>query len=225
MDLALTDRVILVVGGTGYIGSAVVQTLRDEGANVVAASRHGGDLIIDGADDASVDAGIARVLAEHGRLDGLVVTAAPSALTLDPDRLADPAQVIEATNAKAMTFLRLANAAVPTMQASGFGRIVGISGQIALMTGNITGSMRNTALNVVAKNLADATAGTGITVNPVNPGPVKDDPAGAVPVGEPGESSPTQIADLIAFLLSPRTATISGESIAIGHRVRGRNDV
>jgi hypothetical protein len=42
-----------------------------------------------------------------------------------------------------------------------------------------------------------------------------------VEAGRPGESSPAQIADLIAFLVSPRAAAISGESLAIGHRVRG----
>ena len=38
--------------------------------------------------------------------------------------------------------------------------------------------------------------------------------------GTPGQSSPQQIADLIAFLGSPLSA-VSGESIAIGHRMRG----
>ncbi|OMH31259.1 SDR family NAD(P)-dependent oxidoreductase [Tersicoccus sp. Bi-70] len=221
MDLQLRDRVILVVGATGLIGSAVVDLLRAEGATVVPASRHIEDgLTLDAADDASVSAGIDRVLADHGRLDGLVVAAAPAAQTLDPERQADPAQVIGAIDAKAMTFLRVANAVLPTMTEAGFGRIVGVSGQNALLTGNLTGSVRNAALIIAAKNLADACAGTGVAVTTVNPGTVDVEPATEVAPGRGGESSPAQIADLIAFLLSPRSA-VSGEAIAVGHRVRG----
>ncbi|WP_417563315.1 SDR family NAD(P)-dependent oxidoreductase [Microbacterium sp.] len=220
MDLELNGRVILVVGGTGLLGSAVVQRLSAEGATAVGASRHHG-LVMDARDDESVTAGIAQVLAEHGRIDGLVVAAAPSARTLDPARNSDPAQALEAFDAKAMAFLRVARAVMPAMTDAGYGRIVGISGQNAFQTGNVTGSVRNAALVIVGKNLADAAAGTGVTVNVVNPGIVADEPSTEIPMGRSGECSPAQVADLVALLLSPRTATISGESIAVGHRVRG----
>jgi NAD(P)-dependent dehydrogenase (short-subunit alcohol dehydrogenase family) len=78
MDLQLSDRVVLVVGGAGYIGRAVTDRLRTEGATVVVASRTAGDVALDGSSDESVSAAVAGVLAEHGRIDGLVVTAAPS---------------------------------------------------------------------------------------------------------------------------------------------------
>jgi NAD(P)-dependent dehydrogenase (short-subunit alcohol dehydrogenase family) len=221
MDLQLTDRVILVVGGTGLIGSAIAQHARDEGATVVVASRSGeGGLTMDASDDASVDAAVAAVLHQHGRLDGVVISAAPSARTLDPARNGDPAQVDQAFEGKTLTFLRVANAVIPTMRAAGFGRIVGISGQNAFITGNIAGSIRNAALIIAAKNLADELAGTGVTVTTVSPGIVSDHPATAVDAGKGGESSPGQIADLVTFLLSP-LAAVSGESIAVGHRVRG----
>ncbi|MHA3703996.1 SDR family NAD(P)-dependent oxidoreductase [Jatrophihabitans sp. YIM 134969] len=222
MDLELSGRVVLVVGGNGLIGSAVVARLEDEGATVVVGSRSAPrGITLDATDDASVESAVATVLAEHGRLDGLVVTAAPSARTLDPTRQADPAQVIGAVDVKAMAFLRMANAVLPTMVEAGFGRIVGVSGQNAFLTGNVTGSVRNAALIIAAKNLADSVAGSGVTVNTVSPGTVTPTPASEVRPGAGGESSPEQIADLIVFLVSPRTATVSGESIATGHRVRG----
>lgn len=212
---------MLVVGGAGFIGSAVVERLREEGAEAVVASRRPGTGIeMDARDDASVRAGVARVLHEHGRLDAVVVTAAPSARTLDPDRRNDPEQVADAIDGKALSFLRVANEVLPAMQAAGFGRIVGISGQNAWLTGNLTGAVRNAALIVAAKNLADQVAGSGVLINVVNPGHVNEVPATEVGVGQGGESSPSQIADLVAFLVSPRSA-VSGESIAIGHRVRG----
>jgi NAD(P)-dependent dehydrogenase (short-subunit alcohol dehydrogenase family) len=222
MDLGLQGRVALVVGGTGLIGRAVVERLRAEGATAVIAARNAtGGIILDARDIASVTTAIAQLTERHNRLDALVVAAAPSAQTLDASRHADPAQVLDAVDAKAMTFLRLANAALPIMTKAGYGRIVGVSGQNAYLTGNVTGSVRNAAMIIAAKNLADSVAGSGVTVNTVNPGTVSPDPVAAVELGRGGESSPDEIADLIAFLVSPRARAISGEAIAIGHRVRG----
>ncbi|GAA3600658.1 SDR family NAD(P)-dependent oxidoreductase [Agrococcus terreus] len=221
MDLQLADRVILVVGGTGLIGRAVADLARAEGATVVTAARgDGADVRLDGADPTSVDAAVAGVLADHGRIDGLVVAAAPPAQTLDPARSSDPEQVAQAFEAKAMTFLRVANAVVPTMREAGSGRIVGVSGQNARLSSSITAATRNAGLTIAAQALADELAGTGVAVNVVDPGPVVEAPAQEVAVGKPGESSPEQVARAVLFLLSPANA-ISSQSIAVGHRVRG----
>jgi NAD(P)-dependent dehydrogenase (short-subunit alcohol dehydrogenase family) len=222
VDLGLDGHVALVVGGTGLIGRAVVERLRAERVTTVVAARHAtDDVVLDARDAAAVTSAVADVLERYGRLDVLVVAAAPSAQTLDPARQADPAQVLEAIDGKAMTFLRLANAVLPVMTRSGYGRIVGVSGQNAYLTGSVTGSVRNAALIIAAKNLADSVAGTGVTINTVSPGTVTADPKAEVEPGRPGESSPDEIADLIAFLVSPRARAVSGEAIAIGHRVRG----
>lgn len=221
MDLGLNGRIAIVVGGTGYIGTAVADRLRQEGATVLTTSRSGGDLQIDAADPASVDAGLARVVGEHGRVDVLVVTAAPAAGTLDPSTLSDPDVVLDGVAAKAMTFLRLARAVLPGMRAAGHGRVVAVSGQNAYLTGNVVGSVRNAALIVTAKSLADEYAGSGVTVNVVNPGTVVDDPSTQVAPARGGESSPAQIAALVAFLASDAAAAVSGESISTGHKVLG----
>ena len=68
---------------------------------MVVGARHGADIVIDGRDDASVTGGVAQLLKMHGRLDGLVVAAAPSAQTLDAARNSDPVQVLDAVDAKA----------------------------------------------------------------------------------------------------------------------------
>lgn len=222
MDLDLADRVILVVGGTGLIGSAIAARLSSEGAVAVTASRHAGasDIEMDGTSDESVEAGIAAGLARYGRLDGVVVSAAPAAGTLDPARSSEPAEVSEAMNRKAMVFLRIANAVLPGMVDAGYGRIVGVSGQNAWLSGNIAGAVRNAALNIVAKSLADGAAGSGVAVNTVNPGPVVATRTVPPDRGRAGESTPAQIADLVAYLVSPLCA-LSGENLAVGHRVRG----
>ncbi len=222
MDLKLEGRVILVVGGHGLLGTAIVDRLRAEGATAIPASRRAPDgITMDAASDESVHDAFARIDDEHGRIDGVVVSAAPSARTLDPQRNSDPAQVLAALDGKALTFLRVANAVLPRMVDAGYGRLVGISGQNAFVTGNITGSIRNAALIIAAKNLADSVAGSGVTVNSVSPSTVSGDPSPDVELGRSGEAAPTDTADLVAFLLSPLAGRISGESIAVGHRVRG----
>jgi NAD(P)-dependent dehydrogenase (short-subunit alcohol dehydrogenase family) len=176
MDLRLHGHVVLVVGGTGLIGRAIVERIRTEGAIPVVGARRAAELVVDAADAASVDAAV-TLLQAHSRLDALVVAAAPSAGTLDASRNADPVQVLDAVNAKAMTFLRLANAVLPIMTKAGYGRIVGVSGQNAYITGNVTGAIRNAAVIIAAKNLADSVAGSGVTVNTVNPGTVSAHPS------------------------------------------------
>lgn len=81
--------------------------------------------------------------------------------------------------------------------------------------------MRNAALIITAKNLANCVAGTGVTGNTVRPGVVREDAAAEVEIGKEGEVRPSDVAALIAFLVSPIAGAISGESIAVGHRVRG----
>lgn len=222
MDLQLAGRVVLVVGGTGLIGRAIVDRLRAEGAIAVSASRSGhGDLIMDARDEESIASGMSKLFDEYGRLDGVVVTAAPSAGALDSTRASDPEQVRDAFDAKVMSFLRVVNAVLPVMSESAYGRIVGISGQNAFVTGNLTGSIRNAALIIAAKNLADSVAGTGITVNTVSPGLISETPSAQIEFGRSGEATANNVADLVVFLLSPIAGAISGESIAVGHRVRG----
>lgn len=235
MDLELHGVVALVVGGSGLIGEAVGRALHAEGAVVVLAARSAdrladvaaaidpsvGVVTIDTLSTASVEAAVAEVLARHGSIGVLVNTAAPSARTLDPARNGDPEQVAAAFEAKAMGYLRVCNAVLPHMTAAGSGRVVNVSGQNAYLTGSITGSVRNAAVIIASKALADSVAGTGVTVNVVNPGVVTSEPAVEVAAATPGESSPEQVAALVTFLASRAAGAVSGESISVGHRVRG----
>ncbi|MEH3078352.1 MAG: SDR family oxidoreductase, partial [Quadrisphaera sp.] len=123
----------------------------------------GTSLRLDARDDASAAAAVDAVLARHGRLDGLVVTAAPSARTLDASRNDDPAQVLEAFDAKAVVFLRLVNAVLPVMREAGYGRCGRHQRPERLPHRQHHGAVRNAALIVIAKNLADAVAGSGVT--------------------------------------------------------------
>lgn len=234
MDLGLAGKVVLVVGGSGYIGRATAQQLLAEEATVVIAAR-GGERLAQAATDLDVDAvafdatdpvavgaAVDEVVAKHGRIDAVVVTAAPSASTLDTSRDRDPEQILGAVDRKALGFLRVAEAVAPRLVANGGGRIVGVAGQFARQTTSVTAAVRNQVLITIAKILADAHAGSGITVNVVNPGPVVDETAHPAPApANPGQSSVEEVAALIVYLLSRQAGGVSGESIAVGHRLRG----
>lgn len=219
MDLQLQDQVILVLGGNGTIGADVVNVLKSEGAIPLVASRSS-ELSIDASDEASVRAGIEKVVTEYGRLDGLVVSSAPAAQTLDPAKADDPEQVLTAIDGKAMTFLRTANIALDVMKKQGYGRIIALSGKNSYVTDSTTASARNATLNVIVKNLADQNAGSGITVNAISPGFVIEDPSAGIDRAD-GQTSLREVADTIVFLLSPKMASISGEIISVGHKAKG----
>lgn len=220
MDLQLAGRVALVIGGNGLIGSAIVERLRAEEAVVVSASRRTRDgIALDANDEESVNVGFSRLLAQHDRLDCLIVASGSRAQTLD-SQSSDSDHVLSAIDHKAISFLRLASAALPAMLATGYGRIIGISGQNAFVTGGVAASVRNAAMALIAKNLADSVAGSGVTVNTLSPGQV------VATLTQSGEASasecrPRDIADLVAFMASPLAERISGESIAVGHRAPG----
>ena len=235
MDLGLTDAVVLVVGGSGYIGVEVARQFQAEGAHVIIAARDeqrlaqaaghlGGDVatrVMDTASAESVSGGIDAIVAEHGRLDVVVLSAAPAAQTLDPTETTDPDYVLHAVDVKTIGYLRVANAALPVMTKAGSGRIVFINGQSAMVTGNLASSVRNRAVMAASKNLADAAAGTGVTVNVVNPGMVTDTPRPASQRGAMAEVAPGQVASVIVFLASAAASGVSGEVIAVGHRALG----
>lgn len=234
MDLGLTGRTALVVGGSGRIGLATARQLQQEGAKVVIAARDRGRLndaseqlggvptfVVDTSSDESVDALVNAVTTDLGRIDVLVNTAAPSARTLDSALDHDPAQLMRAINGKAMGYLRVANAVLPGMIERGWGRIVNVSGQNALLTGSMTAAARNGVVSVAAKALADAVAGSGVTVTVVNPGTVTDEPDRAPTLGKPGDSTYAEVAAAIVYLASEQGGAISGETLALGHRVRG----
>jgi NAD(P)-dependent dehydrogenase (short-subunit alcohol dehydrogenase family) len=82
------DRVVLVTGGSAGIGRATVARLAGEGARIVTCARHGERLdeavghlpgvtavVADVADATDRAALVERVLAEHGRLDAVVLNA------------------------------------------------------------------------------------------------------------------------------------------------------
>lgn len=249
MDLGLTGLRVLVIGGSGLIGSAVSHTMVAEGARVIVAGRTAATLsrlvddlcdagpgtashvVLDTADTANVTAAIQAACEELNGLDVLINSGAPPAsdVIAADDVHDDVAKVTAAFDAKAMGYLRCARAAIPHLLAAPSGRIINICGQHVHLTESLATSVRNVAVAAISKCLADELAETGVTVNVIHPGPVDaalTHPAPLRAIGRGtglriGGTTPTDVADLVAFLSSPRASTISGASIDIGHAVQG----
>jgi NAD(P)-dependent dehydrogenase (short-subunit alcohol dehydrogenase family) len=193
MNLDLRGRRALVTGSTAGIGLATARLLAEEGAVVfvngrtearvqaaIAAIREAvADAVCEAvvADLASA-AGCARVTETVADVDILVNNAGifePKPFEESPD--ADWFRFFE-TNV--MSGVRLARAYLPGMRARDWGRIVFVSSESAVQipVEMIHYGMTKTAQLAIARGLAEATAGTGITVNSVLPGPTASEGVG-----------------------------------------------
>src|SRR4051812_43340099 len=251
MDLGLAGRRAIVTGGSRGIGLAVARVLASEGARVAlvargaaaleeaasalsavaAAADTGGNATrgqrdprviavpADTGSDESVAALVARVVDEFGGVDILVnAAAAPNRGGFGEETLEDE------INVKVRGYLRCARAVAPFMAAGGWGRIVNVSGLAARQTGSLVGSVRNVAVAAMTKNLADELGPSGINVTVVHPGPTVTErvpPAGPEAVSIGRLVTAAEVADVIAFLCSPRSVAINGDAIAAGGGARG----
>ncbi|MFN8617013.1 MAG: SDR family oxidoreductase [Dehalococcoidia bacterium] len=216
------------------------QTLDATAAEIAAAtSRRVLAIACDTGDTASVNAAFEQAAKARGRLDILVNCAAqPGGAPPRPgiEHLPDE-NFVEQMNVKVLGYARCARAAVPYMKANGWGRIINISGLAARQTGNAIGSMRNVAVSALTKNLADELGPFGINVTCVHPGLIWTEfmeqqmQRQAEQRGETLEQAKERmaqgntvqriiqaedIASVVAFLASPLSIAITGDSIAAG---------
>ncbi|HXW88652.1 MAG TPA: SDR family oxidoreductase [Streptosporangiaceae bacterium] len=246
MDLELTGKRALVTGGSRGIGKAIARVLADEGATVAIAARDAerlagaaadieaatgqavATLQFEASDDDSVRDMVAAAARALGGLDILVNNAAQPGGTAPPNLAAVTSRDFATDmNVKVMGYLRCAQQAAPLMAANGWGRIVNIGGLTAFTTVNMLSSMRVIAVASLTKNLADQLGSAGITVNLVHPGTTRTErtsgaqatrPLGNV-IGRMVDAE--EVAWLVAFLCSPKSASITGESIGCGGGIHG----
>jgi NAD(P)-dependent dehydrogenase (short-subunit alcohol dehydrogenase family) len=211
---------------------AASQRLRSHGRRVLG-------LAADTTDDTAVRAAIARTVEDLGGVDILVNAAAEPAGPNSPRALADLVDddLLTAIDTKVLGYLRCARAVAPHMIARGWGRIINISGLAARTAGTPSGSIRNVAVAALTKNLADELGPSGINVTVVHPGMTVTERTPALVASyaavhgisqAEAEASmgarisigrivtAAEIADVVAFLASPRSVAINGDAIAAG---------
>lgn len=214
----------------------------DAAAQAIAAAsgRRVVGVVGDTTDDASVQAAFAQAVAAlGGPIDILVNAAAEPAGYAAPPKLAQiQGDFFHAElDTKVMGYIRCAREVVAGMRAQGWGRIVHVSGLAARQAGNTVGSIRNVAVAALAKNMADELGPDGIQVTVVHPGLTRTERTapliearaaqrGLTPAEVEAEMAATnsirhlvdasEVADVVAFLCSPRSRAINGDAIAVG---------
>ena len=254
MDLQLSKKIALVTGSTAGIGHAIATALAREGAKV----------IVNGRAQASVDEALAKLKSAtgvpgHGFAGDLSTAAAVEEVARRyPDveilvnnlGIFEPKPFEQIPDADWLRFfgvnvlsgVRLARLYLPAMRRRDRGRIIFISSEsgIQIPSEMIHYGMTKTAQLAVSRGLAEAVAGTGITVNSVLPGPTKSRGVGefvdALAKSE-GKSfaefekeffekirptslikrfaTPEEVASLVAYVASPLASAVTGAALRV----------
>ncbi len=229
-----SSKVIIVTGAAGNVGSALAVLLASRGARIAAvdtardrleamtARLSGtGHLALadyDLADPTATSALVAEVRRTCGRLDGVGTTVGGFAMAKLADAGLEQWDAMFSLNVK--TTWNIYRAAVPAIRAAGGGALVGIgsaaglkgSGEMAAYGATKSAVMRLT------ESLADELRGDRIRVNAVLPTTI-DTPQNRAAM--PGADAsrwvkPSEVAEVMAFLLSDRASGVTGALLQVG---------
>jgi NAD(P)-dependent dehydrogenase (short-subunit alcohol dehydrogenase family) len=253
MDLRLTDKLALVSGSTKGIGLAIVTGLAREGARV----------ILNGRSEKSVSAARTEVLAKvpQAKVEGFAgdLSTAESAEALAKkyptvDILVNNLGIFEPKpfeeipdedwrrffDVNVLSGVRLSRIYFPKMKERNWGRIVFISSEsgIQIPAEMIHYGMTKTAQLAVSRGLAELSAGTGVTVNAVLPGPTRsagvDEFISQMSGGQPFEefqeeffrsvrpsslikrfATTEEVANLVVYICSPLSSATNGAALRV----------
>ena len=238
MFTPLTDRVVLVTGGTKGIGKGIAGVFARAGANVVVAgrSRETGEAAAADLGGAYVAADVSRaedcerMVAEtverFGGVDVLCANAGIFPDTKLADMTEEDIDAIFATNVKG-TMLSV-KACLPALERSGHGRVVVTSSITGPITGfpgwSHYGATKAAQLGFV-RTAAIELAGKGITINAVMPGNIETEGLAelgpeyrqqmeaSIPQGKLGRVE--DIGNAALFLATDEAAYITGQTIVV----------
>ncbi|HEV2027552.1 MAG TPA: SDR family oxidoreductase [Candidatus Dormibacteraeota bacterium] len=230
-------RVVIVARDAAMLEAAAAEIAAETGSQVAG-------IAADTGSDASVNAMVASAVQVLGGVDILVNAAAQPGGQAPPPKRAeiDDEVAWPDLNVKVLGYLRCIREVAPHMAARGGGRIVNISGLAARSTGSTIGSIRNVAVAALTKNVADELAANHITAVVVHPATTRTERTPAVIEavakgrGLTAEEVEAQmnsanllgrlvdaqeVAQIVAFLCSPKAAAINGDAVVVGGGIRG----
>jgi 2-hydroxycyclohexanecarboxyl-CoA dehydrogenase len=237
--MRLEGRKALVTGGASGIGAATAARLAAEGAEVwvgdlnlegaerIAAGISGHAVALDVTDLESARAAIEAV----GTLDILVNNAGLDEFGFFT--YTTPEQWRKVIDVNLFGVFNCTHAALPNMQAAGYGRIVSISSEAGRVgsKGSAVYSAAKGGIVAFMKAIARENARYGITANSIAPGPIETPLLmGAKEFGEIGEKvietmksstqmgrlgQPEEVAAAAAFLASDDATYVTGETLGV----------
>lgn len=188
MDLELTDKRVLITGGSRGIGLACAHAFLREGAKVAIIGRSEANLAAartalmadaPGADPFTVAADLSDAAQAAHAVDAaatalggidILVTSAGAARRTPPAELT-PQSWRDAMDAKYFSYMHVIDPVIKRMAQAGHGAIVnvvGMGGKVASPT-HLPGGAANAALMLATAGLASAYGRSGVRVNALNP--------------------------------------------------------
>ena len=223
-DWQLQDRVTLITGATGYLGSALSRGFAEAGAKLFLTGRResnanvfAADLTEDGAATRIVD----WVMEKAGRIDTLIVNAGTLADGLVASLTDDEVSRVYEVNVLAA--FRLLRAALKPMILNRNGNIVVVSSTAAQRpnAGQAAYASSKAALESLVRVTARETAARGIRINAVAPGLLAggmssrilddhmDQARAIIPMKRPGQAE--EVVPVVLFLASPLSSYVTGQ--------------
>lgn len=187
MDLELSGKVAVVTAASKGIGLAIVKSLANEGALVVAGARNTASLeglerVTPVVVDLSAPSGpaelVARAIERHGRLDVLVNNMGAVRLRMHGFLEISDDEFEWALQMNFFSSLRATRAAIKQMLSQGGGAIVNVASVNAFFQpdgGTVDYGAAKAALVNLTKALSQEFGPRGIRINDVSPGPVSTD--------------------------------------------------
>jgi 3-oxoacyl-[acyl-carrier protein] reductase len=253
MDLGYRGKHCLVTASTGGLGYAIAECMAREGASVILNGRDPARVAAaaDRLRETVAGADVAEVVGNTGDALGCqsVIAACPDVdvlvLNLGIYQAAEifetgDAHWLELFEINVMSGVRLARHYLPGMLARNAGRVVFVSSESAINPAPDLPaySTTKTMQLSLARNLAEMTKGTSVTVNSVLPGPcategvarliadlfpgVDAEAAQRKFIAENRPTSliqrltqPEEVADFVTFLASERTSIVNGAALKI----------